>query len=209
MYQPGYYEPNEAGWQWHATGDWYDDWSTLECDWTPEINQLLSQMAADLNPLAPESVLYDGGAGPGLAVTPDSAGKKSDEESACSKVRDQPGVVAVGYASLAGYRIAGGSASLGVFQNQDTGSMGFFWTLAGGIGLDAGGSAQGGVYASAQDLEKWNLNVNLSPVYGTVSSHWSLDGDWVGLTVGPAFEAGGTGTLSYTGFFGCIYNEGN
>jgi RHS repeat-associated protein len=133
--------------------------------------------------------------------------KNKDDNKNCEKVAAQPGAVAVVFVNATFIPGMGYSGSpIGTFYNMKTGSGGFFTTDGGGWGLDAGLGLQGGFYRSAADLSGTNWNINAQYVVAG-SLNFSSDWDLVGGSIGGGGDAGGSLTISSTGFFGCYDSE--
>ncbi|WP_125471538.1 RHS repeat-associated core domain-containing protein [Sphingomonas sp. FARSPH] len=127
----------------------------------------------------------------------------------CEKVRNEPGGVVVVYGEGSAFAGLGVTGSVGVFYNISSGSGGFFYAGGSCEGYDLSAGMRGGYYRSAKDLFGVNANVSGSVPGFTGSLNFSTDKRLVGGSVGPSAGAGGSASVTNTGFFGCNYNHTN
>ena len=134
--------------------------------------------------------------------------QSGQSRSACDVAAAEKGKVVTGQLSATAILALGLTGSVGYFQNQQTGTHGYFATVGGGAGADAGVALTGSNYNNAGSLAGYNdnLNVSLSIPFGVAwSRHNDLNGNRVGNSFGLARgpKAGISGTMTHTSLFWC------
>ena len=151
---------------------------------------------------------------PGIIVTARKSQSKKlspqsqQSRSPCDVAATEKGKVVTGQLSATAILALGLTGSVGYFQNQQTGTSGYFITVGGGAGADAGVALTGSNYNNAGSLVGFNnnLNVSLSIPFGVSwSQHNDLNGNRVGNSFGLSYgpKAGISGTTTSTSLFWC------
>jgi RHS repeat-associated protein len=125
------------------------------------------------------------------------------KDTTCDKVARQTGPVAVTRSSGAFVPGLGVSGGYGGFRNLRTGSTGWFYTVGGNLGFDAGAGVQGGIYKSVADFRGVNFNVNWS-VAVSGSLNFSAGEQLVGGSLGTKAELGASVSVTNTVIFHCV-----